>query len=153
MTEVNFNDVGGFKINPSDLMTDEVIGFIKNINPNIGTPSDPHYGEYTKFTRELEENEILTISMDDIEDGSQFDDMDFSGEEVEELGDDYFAQDPNGHALSTEPLNYFNMLPEFNGGKSVYRKIDKMEFLDDELIPESEYLDYWDVIAGGSDLS
>lgn len=141
MNAVEFPDVGGYKINPADLMTEEMLGYIKNINPKLGTEEDPYYNDYVKFKRELDDSEILTIDYDDINGGERFDDMDLSGTETEDITEEYFCFDLDGGSMET-PMVFFK--PEIKYHKPGGGKIECVDIGDDieNMVTIANYKDY-----------
>lgn len=92
-------DLGGIQPRAEELVTEEVIGYLNNININSSLLSDddPLKDEYTKFLNDLGNSPII-ITNEDIDIGdesSYFDDLDLSNKktiesEKLEIGLDYF---------------------------------------------------------------
>lgn len=75
-------DIGGIQPRAEELVTEEVIGYLSNININSAllSENDPLRDEYTKFLNDLGNSPII-ITNEDIgidEGGSYFDDIDLS---------------------------------------------------------------------------
>lgn len=89
MQEVTLTDLGGVEIDPVELVTDELIGFVENLNPQLGKEGDPYFNEYTAFINEINSAGLITIDIDQINNaGRRFDDVDLSGtDDTKEIPD------------------------------------------------------------------
>lgn len=92
MKELTLSDIGGVEIDPREIITDELIGYVESLNPTLGSTTDPYYKEYQAFLAEIASAGIATIDMDSMSNG-RFDDIDLTGndEEVVEVLDSRFT--------------------------------------------------------------
>lgn len=61
MVEEEPFDVGGMKLDLSDCLSDDLIGKIKGLNPELGSKSDPLYDRYAAYRDEIENAELIVI--------------------------------------------------------------------------------------------
>ena len=128
MTEIHITDPSGYKLSASELVSPDLVSYVKNLNPKLGTPEDPYYNSYLKFNEELNNNEIYTINPEDITTNSSFDDMDLSGIEVVELNDNHFLMNYQDEFVDSGFIGFNNdMKFDKKGG------IETMEYKDDDL--------------------
>jgi hypothetical protein len=110
MTELALVDVGGSEIDPRELITDELIGYVENLNPSLGKEGDPYFSEYRAFLEEINAAGIATIDPEAMSTG-RFDDIDLSGNDVEvkDVADEAFVLDNDRLLVAATMLSIFDM--------------------------------------------
>lgn len=66
MEHVQKIDLGGKPINWVNVLDKDVIDYLSDINPDLGTSKDPKYKEFEGFLDELDEQKVEMISSADI---------------------------------------------------------------------------------------
>lgn len=92
LQELSITDLGGSALDPAELYTDDLIAWVDNMNTDLGTENDPHFGEYKAFFDEIKSAKIITLDADMVQPTTKFDEMDLSGENepTPDLAKDYF---------------------------------------------------------------
>lgn len=85
---ITFSDLNGISLNPTDLLTDELVGYVgyvKNLCSSLGTKDDSPEGfqDWVNFKNEIDSAIISTFTPDAIDDVNTFDTMDLTGDNVE----------------------------------------------------------------------
>ena len=78
MTELKIGDLGGETIGPHAFVADELIGYVANLNPNLGTEKDPLYPSYKRFQDQINTATIHQITPEQMSTG-KLDDIDLTG--------------------------------------------------------------------------
>ena len=79
MREMNIDDIGGNAIAMKELVSDELIGYIENLNPNLGVKGkDPYYDMFEEFRSNISDSAIYKLDRQNISKG-QLDDIDLTG--------------------------------------------------------------------------
>lgn len=85
---ITFQDLNGISLNPTDLATDELIGYvgyIKNVCTDLGTKNDSIEGfnDWVNFKNEIDSARISTFTPDSIDDNHTFDTLDLTGDNID----------------------------------------------------------------------
>ena len=85
---ITFSDLNGISLNPTDLLTDELVGYVgyvKNLCSSLGTKDDSPEGfqDWLNFKNEIDSARISTFTPDAVDDVNTFDTMDLTGDNVE----------------------------------------------------------------------
>ena len=85
---ITFNDLNGISLNPTDLATDELVGYVgyvKNLCTDLGTKNDSVEGwqDWVNFKNEIDSARISTFTPDSIDDNHTFDSLDLTGDNCE----------------------------------------------------------------------
>lgn len=84
---VNVSDLNGIEINPGDIISDELCGYVsyvKNLCTDLGTPKDSPegYKDFLDFQKEIEAARISTFEPESIDDSYTFENVDLTGENL-----------------------------------------------------------------------
>jgi hypothetical protein len=92
LEELKITDLGGHELDPAELYSDELISWVGNMNPDLGTKNDPYYSEYKAFYDEIKNAKIITLDADTYKQSNKFEKLDLSGEneETEDIPDTAF---------------------------------------------------------------
>ena len=85
-------DIGGTAIDPQDILSDDLIGKIKGLNPDLGVAGkDPFYDRYAAYRDEIENAELIIIDANTLNRSSIMN-LDLSGDTsgIEDMPSDYF---------------------------------------------------------------
>lgn len=90
--DIKIVDFGGHAISWDNLLDKDVITYLNNLNPDLGSEKDPNYKEFAEFMDEIEKQEIQIISSKEIID-SNIDsiDVDSSQDVTTRTRDDYVS--------------------------------------------------------------
>lgn len=85
---ITLNDLNGISLNPTDLATDELVGYVgyvKNLCTDLGTKNDSVEGwqDWVNFKNEIDSARISTFTPDSIDDDHKFDSLDLTGDNCE----------------------------------------------------------------------
>lgn len=85
-------DIGGTAIDPQDILSDDLIGKIKGLNPDLGVAGkDPFYDRYAAYRDEIENAELIIIDANTLNRSSIMN-LDLSGDTagIDDLPSDYY---------------------------------------------------------------
>lgn len=83
MEKVPSIDFGGTPVNWSNVLSKDVIDYLNDVNPDLGTSNDPNHNEFLEFLQELDDQKIEIIAASDISMTSELHDIDYhSNDEV-----------------------------------------------------------------------
>lgn len=90
--DIKIVDFGGHAVSWDNLLDKDVITYLNNLNPDLGSEKDPNYKEFAEFMNEIERQEIQIISSKEIID-SNIDsvDIDSSQDVTTRTRDDYVS--------------------------------------------------------------
>ena len=85
---ITLNDLNGISLNPTDLATDELVGYVgyvRNLCTNLGTKNDSPEGwqDWINFKSEIDNARISTFTPDSIDENKTFETMDLTGDNLE----------------------------------------------------------------------
>lgn len=85
---ITLNDLNGISLNPTDLATDELVGYVgyvRNLCTNLGTKNDTKEGwdDWINFKNEINNARISTFTPDSIDENKTFETMDLTGDNLE----------------------------------------------------------------------
>ncbi len=85
---ITLNDLNGISLNPTDLATDELVGYVgyvRNLCTNLGTKNDSVEGwnDWLNFKAEIDNARISTFTPDSIDETKTFETMDLTGDNLE----------------------------------------------------------------------
>ena len=85
---ITLNDLNGISLNPTDLATDELVGYVgyvRNLCTNLGTKNDSKEGwdDWVNFKAEIDKARISTFTPDSIDETKTFETMDLTGDNLE----------------------------------------------------------------------
>lgn len=94
--DIKIVDFGGHSVSWDNLLDKDVITYLNNLNPDLGSEKDPNYKEFAEFMDEIERQEIQIISSKEIID-SNIDsvDIDSSQDVTTRTRDDYVSLPAN----------------------------------------------------------
>lgn len=94
--DIKIVDFGGHSVSWDNLLDKDVITYLNNLNPDLGSEKDPNYKEFAEFMDEIERQEIQIISSKEIID-SNIDsvDIDSSQDVTTRTRDDYVSLPTN----------------------------------------------------------
>lgn len=78
--DIKIVDFGGHSISWDNLLDKDVITYLNNLNPDLGSERDPNYKEFASFMDEIERQEIQIISSKEIID-SNIDSIDIDSQQ------------------------------------------------------------------------
>lgn len=83
---ISVTDLNGAELNPADLETDEIVGYIKlvkNLNSDLGTSKDYQgYNDYLNFKKNIEEADISTFTAKVTDEIDSYASVDLTGQNV-----------------------------------------------------------------------
>ena len=79
--ELNITDLGGVQPDPAELYHEELIAWVNDLNPDLGTENDPFYNEYKAFKDEINNAKIITLDAEAYKPSNKYDEIDLSGED------------------------------------------------------------------------
>lgn len=88
VSPIEATDLNGCAINPSDIISDDLIGYcsyVKNLCTELGTKNDTEegYQSFLDFQKEIQAAKISTFEPDDIQTDDNFQKIDLTGESAE----------------------------------------------------------------------
>ena len=94
--DIKIVDFGGHAVSWDNLLDKDVITYLNDLNPDLGSEKDPNYQEFKEFMDEIERQEIQIISSKEIID-SNIDsvDIDSSQDVTTRTRDDYVSLSSN----------------------------------------------------------
>ena len=101
-------DIGGTAIDPQDILSDDLIGKIKGLNPDLGVAGkDPFYDRYAAYRDEIENAELIVIDANALNRSSVMN-LDLSGDfsGIEQLPSDYYQLAGDTLAIAFDPFEF-----------------------------------------------
>lgn len=134
LEELTITDLGGHELDPAELYSDELISWVGNMNPDLGTQNDPYYNEYKTFFDEIKSAKIITLDADTYKQSNKFDQIDLTGEseEVEDIPDTAFMMFMGAILFTNIGATPFDNFQTLDGEKY-------SEFTDIGLAPMDDY--------------
>jgi hypothetical protein len=132
LDEITIKDLGGAELDPSEMITDDIVAYVNNLDTTLGTKADPHYNDYKDFLNEINSAKILTIDPESIDTSHRFDDIDLTGdsEDVKDLHKDYFMMFMGNILFNNAGMTPYDLIPgeqyapfEDGPGVSIYDDI------------------------------
>ena len=85
---VSVTDLNGVAINPTDIITDELIGYVsyvQNLCTDLGSKNDSKegYQSFIDFQKEIQAAKISTFEPEDIQSNDNFEKLDLTGENAD----------------------------------------------------------------------
>lgn len=140
MEKVQKIDLGGKPVNWVNVLDKDVISYLSDINPDLGTIRDPKYKEFEGFLDELDEQKVEMISSADISYEDDLSSIDTTSNDVVEhdyARDDIISLGINiirGILGSREkPVSYYEMTEQHDKETNIIWGVGKanLEMLSD----------------------
>ncbi len=143
---ITLNDLNGISLNPTDLATDELVGYVgyvRNLCTTLGTKNDSPegYEDWINFKSEIDNARISTFTPDAIDESNTFDTLDLTGDNlaIPEIPITMFAMFKGMMLRAYAMNNGYGVTPfDIPKGKNEYVKCDSVGLTPFDLVSKPE---------------